>query len=306
MALTATSTLILGQPGTGKSFYAKSVAKASSLKVYVINGQEKDYNLSDGFKHISYDDLAADQGQDGDDDYDDDDDDREIMNCILIIDDIVRPKDYQAKIINEQLVHRKRHDNITTFALSHGIEKNNLNSLLKHFDFVMFTNSQTNTPVFKSYAKKYCPLPFTECMLKWEDFVNSQSKTMYLRYSNSNSQFDIVDVKGNVITNRDNKLRKKVHTYLSALGETKVAMALYDFLTDVLPPGVITDSLQLNVKDVNSKKKKSISIIDVLFYVTTKKEDLLLPPRQEIIDVFKSMQKMFNIPNVFTRNHYFQ
>ena len=52
MALTATSTLILGQPGTGKSFYAKSVAKASSLKVYVINGQEKDYNLSELIKSI--------------------------------------------------------------------------------------------------------------------------------------------------------------------------------------------------------------------------------------------------------------
>ena len=122
-----------------------------------------------------------------------------------------------------------------------------------------------------------------------------------------NSQFEILDTKGNVITNnsRDSKLRKKIFTYLSAVGETKVSMALYDYLTDVLPIGVISDDLQINLEDVNSRKKRKISIIDFLHYVTSKNENIIFPPRKEIIEVFKSLQHLYNIPSVFIGNHYF-
>ena len=297
MAQTATTTIIFGQPGTGKSLFAKSVCNASSLPVFVINGQEKDYKTNEGFRHITFEDLRE----------EDNEEEEQVKNCILIIDDLVRPGDIDAKTLNAQLVHKKRHDNITTFALAHGIEKNNVASLIKHFDYVMFSSSQTNTPIFKSYAKRYCPLPVSECFVKWEDFLKYDKEHVnYFRFNTMNSQFEIVDVTGNLLANRDNRLRSKILTYLSAIGETKVSMALYDYLNDVLPPGNISDDLQIILTGVKSRKKTKIPIIDFLHYVTTKKENMSCsPPRQEIIDAFKSLQHMYNIPSVFIGNHYF-
>ena len=244
MALTATSTLILGQTGSGKSTFAKSVAKASSLPTYVINGQEKDFNPEHGFKHITFDELIQDQEEE-------DEDEREITNCILIIDDIVRPSDIQAKCINKQLVHKKRHDNITTFALSHGIERNNLHSLIKHFDFIMFTHKTTNNPIFKSYAKKYCPMSLKDCLTKWEDFISNEDSKSYFRFNNSTAQFDVIDVQGNILSNTDNEVRKKVFKYLLSFGEPKIAMALFDYLIDVLPAGYITKNSQSSTDSKN-------------------------------------------------------
>lgn len=293
MAFTASSTIIFGQTKTGKSYYAKSIAKASSLPTFVVNGQEKDFNSEDGFNHITFEDLIEDE--------------EEVTNCILIIDDIVRPNDQYAKCINKQLVHRKRHNNITTFVIAHGIEKNNLHSMIKHFDYVMFTNSHTNTTIFKSYAKKYCPKDFNESMIKWEDFINNKKKdsATYFRFNTSISEFEIIDIKGNLLIGRDNKLREKVFKYLSPVGETKVSMALFDYLMEVLPAGAISEDLQLHCQDVKSKKKSKISLIDFLHYVTSKKENIIFPPRQKIIQIFKSMQKNYNIPSVFVGNHYF-
>ena len=56
MENTATATLVLGFSGTGKSFLAKSFAKASSLPAYVCNGSEEDFD-SEKFEFIEYSDL---------------------------------------------------------------------------------------------------------------------------------------------------------------------------------------------------------------------------------------------------------
>lgn len=291
MAYTATSTLILGQPGTGKSRFAKSIANNSSLPVYIINGQEKDYNGSNRFNHITYEDLKEEED--------------EINNCILIIDDIVRPSDHEAKCINKQLVHRKRHENITTFCIAHGIEKNNLNSLIKHFDYIMFPNDEINRTIFLQYARKYSNKEKFEYEPKWDDFVNNYPDELYFRHNIGQQQFEIIDIKGNLITNKDNKLRKKVFSYLSALGDTRLSMAFYDYLTDILPSGVISNDLEIIVRKKNSRKRKKISIIDVCFLVTTKKENILFPPRPEIINFFEDLKEDYNIPSVFIGNHYF-
>ena len=110
----------------------------------------------------------------------------------------------------------------------------------------------------------------SECKKKWQDFVDNYDSHLYFRYNNTSKEFEIIDVKGNPISNKGNKLRKKVQTYLLAVGEAnlKMAMALFDFLNDVLPAGVISKNLQLNVSDQQSGKNKQINIIDLLFYVT--------------------------------------
>ena len=172
----------------------------------------------------------------------------------------------------------------------------------------MFTKEEKNKPVFDTFAKKYCSIDFDECKKKWQDFVDNYDSHLYFRYNNTSKEFEIIDVKGNSISNKGNKLRKKVQTYLLAVGEAnlKMAMALFDFLNDVLPAGVISKNLQLNVSDQQSGKNKQINIIDLLFYVTAKIDDLIFPPRREIIDVFKSLQKIYHVPSVFIRNKYFQ
>ena len=151
-------------------------------------------------------------------------------------------------------------------------------------------------------------MDFDESKKKWHDFTDNYDTHLYFRYDNTSKEFNIIDAKGNPITNKNSKLRKKVQAYLLAVGEAnlKISMSLFDFLNDVLPAGVISSNLQLNVSDIRSGKKSQINIIDLLFYVTAKIDDLIFPPRREIIDVFKSLQKIYHVPNVFIRNKYFQ
>ena len=98
----------------------------------------------------------------------------EINNCNLILDDIVKPSEFQCKIIQQMLVKNKRHNNINIFALSHQIERNGLHPLMQHFDYVIFTNSVKNTPVFNVYIKKFCPKDEAECKSRWDDFISKQ------------------------------------------------------------------------------------------------------------------------------------
>ena len=164
MASTAYATLVLGTSGSGKSYLAKSMTNLSSLPVYVINGSESDYN-TDKFQHINFEEFE--EGEE------------EISNCNLIIDDIVQPNVLECKIIQQMLVKNKRHNNINIYALSHQIERNGLHPFMQHFDFIIFTNSIKNTAVFKVYVKKCCAKDYSECMLRWDDFVQKQLKTTY-------------------------------------------------------------------------------------------------------------------------------
>ena len=116
METTARSYLILGSTGTGKTYYARSIAGRSSLPTYVINGKEEDFP-SEKFEHITYQDFSEDP--------------EEYSNILLVIDDVVRPSDFEAKVINEILVKHKRHENITVFCLAHALERNNLHSLIQ-------------------------------------------------------------------------------------------------------------------------------------------------------------------------------
>ena len=93
MANSATATLVLGTSGSGKSSLTKSLSSISSLPVFVINGSEKDYD-PENFEHITYQDFY--------------DNEEEINNCILIIDDIIKPNDFECKVINQILHHGEK------------------------------------------------------------------------------------------------------------------------------------------------------------------------------------------------------
>ena len=198
MESTAKGYLVLGCSGSGKTFLATSIASTSSLPSFVINGNDEDFS-DDRFEHISFNDLV-----DNIDEY---------SNSLVIADDVVRPTDNESKILNEILVKHKRHSNITLFCLAHALEKNNLHSLIQHFDFIVFTCDRRNTPVFKVYTKRYCPLSKEECMHIWENFLKGDA-TNYLRFNNKKSKFETVDVKLNVLENSESKLRKEIFRYI--------------------------------------------------------------------------------------------
>ena len=290
MANSASATLILGTSGSGKSYLAKSLCSISSLPVLVINGSEKDYD-PENFEHITYHDFY--------------DNEEGINNCMLIIEDIVKPNEFECKVINQILVKNKRHQNINLYALAHSIERNNLHSMLQHFDFVVFSNHAKTQKVFEVYAKKIVGINEDECAQRWRDFVKSgEPKTNYLRYNNNTSQFELIDVKGNLLVSPESKLRKEIISYIEPFGQIKESAAFLDFLIKRLPPGVIDDE-HLTLSFENSKGHKfDVTIIDLVVFVVSK--NLERPPPPEIIYGFKNLQKLYKIPYCFIGNKYFQ
>ena len=260
MANSASATLILGTSGSGKSYLAKSLCSISSLPVLVINGSEKDYD-PENFEHITYHDFY--------------DNEEGINNCMLIIEDIVKPNEFECKVINQILVKNKRHQNINLYALAHSIERNNLHSMLQHFDFVVFSNHAKTQKVFEVYAKKIVGIDEDECAQRWRDFVKSgEPKTNYLRYNNNTSQFELIDVKGNLLVSPESKLRKEIISYIEPFGQIKESAAFLDFLIKRLPPGVIDDE-HLTLSFENSKGHKfDVTIIDLVVFVVSKNLDI--------------------------------
>ena len=289
MEATARSYLILGSSGTGKTFYARSIASNSSLPTYVINGKEADFH-SEEFEHITYEEFHNDP-----DDY---------SNSIIIADDVVRPSDYESKVLNEILVKHKRHSNITLFVLAHALEKNNLHSLIQHFDYILFTNNVYNTPVFKVYAAKYCIKNMDMCLHTWKTFLE-KDKTRYLRFNNTQTKFEIVDVKGNVLENSEARLRKTIQSFIEPNNEyIQESMKFYDYLMRVLPANAVTeDDFTLKFRNSKSKTTFDVNIIDLVFFVPRKKIDR--PPPNNVILAFKILKNKHSIPNCMIGNKYF-
>ena len=288
---TAQAYIVIGSSGSGKTFLANSVANASSLPTYVINGNDHDFN-SERFEHITYNEFN--------DDIDD------FKNSILIIDDVVRPSDFESKVINEILVKHKRHSNITVFCLAHALEKNNLHSLIQHFDYVVFTNNVKNTPVFKVYITRYCPKDKQLCKNIWDNFISKDEyKTHYLRYNNKESKFEIIDIKCNVLQNTESKLRQEIYRYIEPNNDyIKESMALFDYLIKKLPPGSVSeDDHILKLKNPDTSEIKEVNIVDIVYWPPRKKLDR--EPPNNVITAFQSLQKLYNIPHCFLGNRFF-
>ena len=215
-----------------------------------------------------------------------------------------RPSDYECKIISEILVKHKRHGNITVLLLSHSIERNKLNAIVKHFDYITFTNSVKNTPVFKVYARKFCPLDFNLCMQTWKDFTQKEAKTHYLRYNHKDSKFQTIDSRGNILQNSESKLREEIARYLQPFGDTALSMSLFDYIIRQIPPNSITqDDHILRLKSTVGDERKEANIIDLVFFPTRKDHEI--PPKEEIITVFRLLQNKYNIPQCYVSNKHF-
>ena len=223
---------------------------------------------------------------------------------ILIVDDVCKPNDFECKMLCEILVKHKRHGNITLLVLAHSIERNNLHAIIKHFDYITFTNSQKNTPVFKVFSKKFCPKDFNQCMHTWNEFIEKQEKTHYLRYNHKESKFQTIDVRGNVLQSSESRLRKDILHYLAPFGDTTQGLALFDYLITKLPPNSVTeDDHIISLKNAKTSETIHVNILDLVYFVTRKNPDI--PPAKEIIIAFRSIQKLYKIPYCFIANKHF-
>ena len=289
MDSSASASLILGSSNTGKTYLAKSIANLSSLHVNVINAYEDDFDPS-VYDHITFEEFESDI--------------ESFHNSILIYDDVVKPSEFQLKVLSEILVKHKRHSNIHVFVLAHSIERNGLNAIIKHFDRVIFTNHQKNTPVFKVYNRKFCPAGDQDGLRAWGEFVTKEPKTNYLVYNHKTSEFEIIDSCGNVVKPREDKLRKDILRYITPFGQIEMAMSFFDYLFRILPANSVTqDDHILNLVNYKSNQKIEVNILDLVYYVP--RRDLAIPPKQEIVAAFQSLQKLYKIPYCFIGNKYF-
>ena len=291
MDTSAYANLIIGCSNSGKTYLATSISNSSSYPTFIINGYQDDFpTTSEKHEHITFQDFEANV-----EDY---------YSSVLIIDDVVKPNDYELKIISEILVKHKRHGNITLLLLAHSIEKNGIHSIIKHFDYITFTNSAKNSPTFKVYAKKFCPKDFDQCMHTWSEFITKEEKTHYLRFTHKESKFQIIDTRGNILQNTESKLRKEIAHYIQPFGQIDAAMAFYDYIIRQIPPNSVTqDDHILNLKNSRTGEKIDVNILDLVFYVPRK--NLEIAPRDEIIVAFRSLQKLYKIPYCFIGNKYF-
>ena len=288
MSNLATSTLVLGTTGSGKSTLVKSITDLSPLDVYVIGGGARDYNPNK-YHHLTYEEFEE---------YE-----KDINNCNLIFEDIVKPSDVHNRIIYKCLVQNKRHQNINCFFNAHSIEKNNIHSLMPHFDYVIFTNAEKNDTVFNTFVTKFVKKDIAESNSFWKLF-RTQEKTTYLRYNNVNKVFEIIDVKGNILQNPNNKLRNDLERYLSSFGNTKIALSFFDFLLKRFEPNLVSPDDFILVIEADKNKKLEINIIDLVYFVTQK--ELERAPPKEIVQAYKILQKLYKLPVCFIGNKHFE
>lgn len=289
MTSTASGHLILGSSNTGKSYLAISLSNSSSYPCYIINGYDDDFNAEKD-EHITFQDFESDV--------------ESYYNSIMVVDDLVRPSDYEVKILNEILVKHKRHGNITLLVLAHSIERNNLHSIVKHFDFITFTNSHKNTPVVKIYAKKFCSKPYKQTMQAWDDFCGREDlRNHYFRFNVRDIRFEIIDVRGNVMQNNESKLRQDIARFIDPFSAGQLPMVLFDYIMAKVPPNTVTqDDHILTLKNSRGEKREA-NILDIVKYATDENNEK--PPKEEIITTFHALQKICKIPYCFIRNKHF-
>ena len=265
--------------GTGKTFFSTTVASISSLPKYVVNGSLADFPESK-FTHIDYDDLE------------------DLENCFVIIEDVVRPSDAEAKILNNLLVKIKRHKHVVIHMLMHSIVKQNLSSLVQHFDVIVFSHCFKTRAVFKYYAKRHYAGDPEGALRIWDSFIASSSKTHYLMYNVPLNRFTIVDSKGLIILDKENEIRMIVERCMRPFPNHLESLSLFEFLFAALPAGSLDLDLTLTVK--TPLGEKTVSIIDLLGFVTN--PDSPDPPNYDIVRVFHVLQDLYSVPYLFIRN----
>ena len=83
-----------------------------------------------------------------------------------------------------------------------------------------------------------------------------------------------------------------------------MAMSFFDYLFRILPANSVTqDDHILNLVNYKSNQKIEVNILDLVYYVP--RRDLAIPPKQEIVAAFQSLQKLYKIPYCFIGNKYF-
>lgn len=191
-AVMASSSLVIGSSGSGKTSLAKDLASRYDSLV-VVNGSgfpnavECDYEAAEG--------LAKPGG-------------------MVVFDDVIRPTPEQLAVIKRFLLYVKRHNNVEVLVLAHSVKSNNTYSLLQHFDFVICTKAGTNAKNFKDV----CQFAKVEGDHTWKAFLTHREKNVYLKVDMTSGECQIIETKMTAERELAEKKRGRVLAILTSLG----------------------------------------------------------------------------------------
>lgn len=138
-SIPATSTLVVGLSGSGKTRYAVERSKilaGSDGVIAVINGDIADYVPVSRFRHTDLDRLTSLKKE-----------------IVVILDDLNCPNGREFRKIKRFLTYARRHEFCNIIAVVHGVQQNNLSSLTFMFEKVLFTTGPANAYNFIRYAQ---------------------------------------------------------------------------------------------------------------------------------------------------------
>jgi len=283
------SVLVCGQSGSGKTTYARDLA-SNFDHVFTVNGE----GLPGG-KSLGYAEIAATKFPE---------------NSAVVFDDVIKPNPAQVEVLRKFLVYIKRHAAVTVAVLTHSVTTNNTFELMQHFDSIVFTKC---TPNYRNFADtcRALKLEKTRCEGEWRGFLLRKKKFCYLVLTVSSGEFKVEELGVTPEEKSDEEKRSRVQGILSSMGQSDLAMQMYDHLFSNFSPSRL-DYKDLSitlflVKDSASTKRqepkeKKFSVCDLLFYATTPET----VPSEDSVRLFLVLTKEFNVPTLFLRNPKFK
>jgi hypothetical protein len=211
------------------------------------------------------------------------------------------PAEKELRMLRKFITRERRHKSMGIFVTVHGILANNINSLIPHFDRIIFTCSTQNKVLFDGYIGKFAPVKET-AELWWKRFIRYGNVSTYLQYSSKLNTFQITDIHNEDIENDKTQLRNRLEHYLTSFPNTEEKLILYDYIFEFLPIGLVSKDFTISATGANRTISKC-NLIDLLHYVTAVDAG---KPTREVANVFRIMRSKFSIPNVFLKNVHFK
>lgn len=276
--MAATSTLLIGNSGTGKSTACLARSRNWTEPIVVLNGDPKDYP-GKRYKHCTVEDFPR--------------------KCHLIYDDLILPTPKQQKIIRELLTRDKRHENINIICAVHSARVNGLTSLLQQFDYLVFTNSEQNKQSWAYVAKTLLDRP--DCMDEWDNFRSSGEAT-YLSVNTRTKETTIVSANGELAKTQSRELRQALVKYFRGSQAQKTdALLLFDYITEYINTSIVDSNLEMCVVGQKSGEVSRCHIFDFFTAVVTEGHKA----SECEIHVFIALVKVVKLPKSLIPNKFF-
>lgn len=301
------STFILGKSGSGKTTLIHAIVKKylkTKKKIFTLNVKGSEYRtLSPSIVNIDFSGLA-----------------QIPTNSVIIIEDVIFLSTLQSKQIRHLLNYYTHHCLLKVFLVSHHVFKTNTWNLLPFFNYIIFTGTQSNMPILRTFfstfkidksieqiwldqfskAIKKHPYSYAHFDSSQQTFniassmlalLSKQFRTFSSRANDSNQPSDSDDLIG--------KLQTRFDTFLQNCSLKQEAGAIFSILISSIPPSQINlGDLTLKVFSTKANSLLNFSLIDYIM--------CLLSPHSSVSEANKFLHSYFKdkcqIPLIFVKN----